>query len=90
MTREKKELLKKLESTYVLEDLNYSFGELSKEAIQAIEDEYHKIRMPILKRLNELMHGRLNDMHENTSEQITELEIKMAIELHRSTPFMDI
>lgn len=32
----------------------------------------------------------LNDMHETPSEQITELEIKMAIELHRPTPFMDI
>ena len=61
MTREKKELLKKLESTYIAENLDYNIGELSETAIQALDDYYYEIRMPILKRLNELMHGRLND-----------------------------
>ncbi len=61
MTREKKELLKQLESTYIAENLDYSIGELSEKAIQALDDYYYEIRMPILKRLNELMHGRLND-----------------------------
>lgn len=61
MTREKKELLKQLEQIDIANSLEYSIGELSERAIQAIEDEIYELKQPIYKRLNELMHGRLND-----------------------------
>lgn len=60
MTREKKELLKKLD------ELNYAeycdnLMDGSGECGGFIADAFDKLRQPIYERLNVLMHGRLND-----------------------------
>lgn len=60
MTREKKELLKQLYLINEQEDMDQELdgsGELGGE----IHDYYEDFRRPIYERLNELMHGRLND-----------------------------
>ena len=60
MTREKKELLKKLEELREQEYFETSMdgsGELG----YRISEVFDQMRRPIYERLNELMHGRLND-----------------------------
>lgn len=61
MTREKRELLAKLQCIDDNERLEMSIGPLSESALRSMEVEFYTIRRPILERLNELMHGRLND-----------------------------
>lgn len=61
MTREKKELIKQLRAINEAENLELSIGPLSPAAFNAVIDEYDKRKKPLLLRLNELMHGRLND-----------------------------
>lgn len=61
MTREKKELLAKLQRIAEAERLEMSIGPLSESALRSMEAEFYTIRRPILERLNVLMHGRLND-----------------------------
>lgn len=61
MTREKKELLKQLAVISQHESLEYSIGEMSPAAIQALDEEVERQRRPLLLRLNELMHGKVND-----------------------------
>lgn len=61
MTREKRELLAKLQRIEDAEHLEMSIGPLSEAARRSMEAEFYTIRRPILERLNELMHGRLND-----------------------------
>lgn len=61
MTREKKELLAKLERIDIAEDRELSIGPLSESALRSIEAEFYTLRKPIYERLNVLMHGRLND-----------------------------
>jgi len=60
MTREKKELLKKLEQIDILENCSHEMDG-SGECGNMIAEFYDKYRRPIYERLNELMHGRLND-----------------------------
>ena len=57
MTREKKELLKQLRAIDEAMRLDYSIGDVGPHFFEAYEDE----KRPIYERLNELMHGRLND-----------------------------
>jgi len=57
MTREKKELLKQLQAIDEAERLDYSIGEVGPGFWEVFQAQ----RRPILKRLNVLMHGRLND-----------------------------
>lgn len=60
MTREKRELLKKLEQIDIAEHCELSMdgsGELGSR----ICDAFDKQRRPIYERLNTLMHGRVND-----------------------------
>lgn len=60
MTREKKELLKQLQEINYQEHCELEMdgsGELGSRICEAFED----LRRPIYERLNELMHGRLND-----------------------------
>lgn len=65
MTREKKELLKQLRELDEIEYMNTrtdeQMGEMTRACYEAIEDYYGELRRPIYERLNELMHGRLND-----------------------------
>lgn len=65
MTREKKELFKKLQEIDRAEYMNTradeQMGEMTRSQYEAIEDHYGELRRPIYERLNELMHGRLND-----------------------------
>lgn len=61
MTREKKELIKQLRAINEAENLELSIGPLSPAAFNDVIDEYDKRKRPLLLRLNELMHGRLND-----------------------------
>jgi cytidylate kinase len=61
MTREKRELLAKLEKIDIAEDREMSIGEMSESAMRSITAEFDTIRRPILERLNVLMHGRIND-----------------------------
>ena len=61
MTREKKELLKQLQAIDEAEHREMSIGPLSPRALEALEEELDEYRRPIYERLNELMHGRLND-----------------------------
>lgn len=61
MTREKKELLKQLQVIDEAEHLEMSIGPLSPHALEALEEEIGELKRPIYERLNELMHGRLND-----------------------------
>lgn len=60
MTREKKELLKKLEALNIAENMDYEMDG-SGECGKFISECYEKQRQPIYERLNVLMHGRLND-----------------------------
>jgi hypothetical protein len=57
MTREKKELLKQLQAIDEAERLDYSIGDVGPGFWEVFEEQ----RRPIYERLNELMHGRLND-----------------------------
>ena len=57
MTREKKELFKKLEAIDEAEHLDMSIGPVGPNYFDKLED----LRTPIYERLNVLMHGRLND-----------------------------
>jgi hypothetical protein len=61
MTREKRELLAKLDRINRAEHLEMSIGPLSESALRSIEAEFYTLRRPILERLNTLMHGRLNE-----------------------------
>lgn len=61
MTREKRELLAKLQRIDIAEDREMSIGPLSEAALRSIEAEFETLRRPIYERLNELMHGRVND-----------------------------
>lgn len=65
MTREKKELLKQLQVINEMEYMNTradeQMGEMTSSCYRAIADHYDELRRPIYKRLNVLMHGRLND-----------------------------
>lgn len=65
MTREKKELLKQLreidEAEYMNTRADEQMGEMTRRQYEAIEDHYGELRRPIYERLNELMHGHLND-----------------------------
>ncbi len=65
MTREKKELFKQLQAIDEMEYMNTradeQMGEMSSKQYESIENYYGEQRRPILERLNELMHGRLND-----------------------------
>lgn len=38
-----------------------AMGEMTRSCYEAIEDHYYKMKRPIYERLNELMHGRVND-----------------------------
>lgn len=60
MTREKKELLKKLDRLDELEYIENSIDG-SGECGGFIFEHFESLRRPIYERLNELMHGRLND-----------------------------
>lgn len=60
MTREKKELLKKLDRLDELECIENSIDG-SGECGGFISEHFESFRRPIYERLNELMHGRLND-----------------------------
>lgn len=60
MTREKKELLKRLDLIGEWESMDLELdgsGELG----HRIHDHYEDLRRPIYERLNVLMHGRVND-----------------------------
>ena len=60
MTREKKELLKQLQQIDFEEHCELAMdgsGELGSRICETFDD----LRRPIYERLNELMHGRLND-----------------------------
>ena len=60
MTREKKELFKKLQEIDWQENCELEMdgsGELGSR----ISEVFEKLRQPIYERLNVLMHGRLND-----------------------------
>lgn len=65
MTREKKELLKRLRAIDEMQDMSThadeQMGEMTRACYEAIEDAYDKLRRPIYERLNVLMHGRIND-----------------------------
>ena len=65
MTREKKELFKQLqaidETEYRSTRADEQMGDMTSRQYKSIEDYYDEQRRPILERLNELMHGRLND-----------------------------
>lgn len=61
MTREKKEILKQLRAIDEAENLEISIGPLSPQAFDALREEFDELKRPLLVRLNELMHGRLND-----------------------------
>lgn len=61
MTREKKELIKQLRAINEAENLEMSIGPLSPQAFDALREEFDGLKRPLLTRLNELMHGRLND-----------------------------
>ena len=61
MTREKRELLAKLQRIERAENVELSIGPLSESAVRSIDAEFYSIKRPILERLNTLMHGRLND-----------------------------
>lgn len=63
MTREKKELIKQLRAINDAENLEMSIGPLSPEAFNALREEYEGLKKPLFKRLNVLMHGRLNDYY---------------------------
>jgi DNA-directed RNA polymerase subunit N (RpoN/RPB10) len=60
MTREKKELLKQLQEIDFAEYCDNRMDG-SGECGCMIAEHYDKFRQPIYERLNELMHGRLND-----------------------------
>lgn len=60
MTREKKELLKKLDELNQQEYIENSMDG-SGECGGFIFEHFESLRRPIYERLNELMHGRLND-----------------------------
>ena len=65
MTREKKEILKQLRQFDEIENMNIetdeAMGPLTPKCYEDIADYYGEQRMPLLLRLNELMHGRVND-----------------------------
>lgn len=61
MTREKKELIKQLRAINEAGNLELSIGPLSPAAFNALREEFDELKRPLLLRLNELMHGRLND-----------------------------
>ena len=65
MTREKRELLKQLrqidEDEAVCIGLDEALGPLTSKCYEDIADHYREQRRPLLIRLNELMHGRVND-----------------------------
>lgn len=65
MTREKKELLKQLNAITEEEELcfemNSAMGELPEWWYIKTQEEYYNKKLPVYKRLNELMHGRVND-----------------------------
>jgi hypothetical protein len=60
MTREKKELLKKLDRLNELEYIENSIDG-SGECGDFIFEHFESLRRPIYEKLDELMHGRLND-----------------------------
>lgn len=65
MTREKKELLKQIrdidEAEHTSIKLDEAMGPLTPACYDRIYEEYDKLRKPLLIKLNELMHGRVND-----------------------------
>ena len=61
MTAEKRYLLAKLRRIHENEQLELGIGPLSPAAYRSIVAEFETLRRPIYARLNELMHGRLND-----------------------------
>ena len=61
MTREKREIIKSLRAINEAENLEMSIGPLSPQAFDALREEFDGLKRPLLIRLNELMHGRLND-----------------------------
>lgn len=65
MTREKKELLKQLQAINEEErlcfEMDSAMGELPEWWYIETQEEYYDKKLPIYKKLNELMHGRLND-----------------------------
>lgn len=61
MTREKKELLKRLQDICENERFELNVGPLSEKAFLSLREDFEKEKRPIYKRLNILMHGRLND-----------------------------
>lgn len=65
MTREKKELLKQIRQIDEAESmsirLDEAMGPLTPACYEHIADFYGEQRRPLLIRLNELMHGRVND-----------------------------
>lgn len=60
MTREKKELLKKLEEINIWENMEYEMDG-SGECGGFISEHFEEQRRKIYEKLDELMHGRLND-----------------------------
>ena len=66
MTAEKRYLLQKLRRIDENEHLEMSIGPLSPAALRSMEAEFYTLRRPIYERLNELMHGRLNDYFQAT------------------------
>lgn len=65
MTREKRELLKQIRQIDEDEAMSIKLGEamgpLTPACYEHIEDFYREQRRLLLIRLNELMHGRVND-----------------------------
>lgn len=65
MTREKKGLLRQLrqidENEAMSIELDEAMGPLTPACYERIADFYEEQRRPLLIRLNELMHGRVND-----------------------------
>ena len=61
MTREKKELLKRLQDICENERFELNVGPLSEKAFLSLREDFEKEKRPIYERLNVLMRGRLND-----------------------------